>query len=171
MISRRSAPVVVTIALALTGLAGCQSNDELHPDRLVDVDWTKFLSRCPIGEPRGFGMKIDEIIKGEVTGDRYPDTLVVDSCDSPTASNPQMVEVFDGSSDPASPRRLGILLERDPDYPRSVKVRVGPDRTILVEATGLQPDSPRCCPDLTIVASFRWQDGKFANVSRTATPF
>jgi hypothetical protein len=80
------------------------------------------------------------------------------------------VEVFDGSSDPAAPRKLGILMSGDPDYPRRAKVTVRPDRTIVIKALGLQPESPNCCPDLEIVAEFAWRDGTFVSVKRQTRP-
>src|SRR5215207_8729519 len=90
-------------AAILTTLSACGAQEPTpQPDRLAKVDWSGLLASCPIGEPHGFGMKIDDVVKGEVTGDRYPETLVIDSCDSPTSSNPQTVEVFDGGSDPVA---------------------------------------------------------------------
>ncbi len=156
--------------LVLLGGCGVRQPPPPEPDRLAEVDWPAFLAECPIGQARGFGRKVDDLVKAEVTGDRFPDTLVVDSCDSPTASNQQTVEVFDGASDPAAPRRLGILMADDPDYPRRMKVTVSPDRTITVRALGLQPESPRCCPDLEIVADFAWREGTFVTLRRQTKP-
>jgi len=162
---------IVLGAAVVATLGACGADKPApQPDRLANVDWPRFLAHCPIGEALGYGMKIDEVVKGEVTGDGFPDTLIVDSCESPTASNPQTVEIFDGNSDPAAPRKLGILMAKDPDYPRRMKVTVSPDRRIVVKALGLQPESPRCCPDLEIVAEFAWRDGAFVSVNRQTKP-
>ncbi|HCT80490.1 MAG TPA: hypothetical protein DGT23_28785 [Micromonosporaceae bacterium] len=170
MASRRTAAIGATVLVALAWLTACKTDESAPlPDRLAAVDWPKFLGHCPF-ESQGLGMKIDGIVKADVTGDRAPDTIIIDSCESTTASNAQTVEIFDGSSDPAAPTRLGILLEGDPDYPRRVSVRVDPDRTIVIEAKGLQDGSPRCCPDLAIVAAYAWRDGTFVTLSRKNTP-
>ncbi|GIH08542.1 hypothetical protein Rhe02_66090 [Rhizocola hellebori] len=160
---------VVLGAAMMATFSACGSQ-EPPSDRLANVAWLPFLAHCPIGEAHGFGMKIDSVVKGELTGDQVPDTLVIDSCDSPTGSNPQTVEVFDGASDPAAPARLGILMAQDPDYPRKMQVTVRPDRTVVVKALGLQPESPRCCPDLEIVAEFAWRDGTFVTLTRQTRP-
>lgn len=171
MAARRRAAIGATVLVALAWLTACQAEESGPlPDRLGAVDWPEFLARCPIGEAHGLGMKVEGIVKADVTGDRVPDTIIVDSCESTTASNAQTVEIFDGSSDPAAPTRLGILLKDDPDYPRRVSVRVDPDRTIVIEAKGLQDGSPRCCPDLAIVATYAWRDGTFVTLSRKNTP-
>jgi hypothetical protein len=164
----RNVGLGAAIVAALSACGAAMPTPE--PDRLANVDWSGFLAHCPIGEARGYGMKIDEVVKGEVTGDRYPETLVIDSCESPTSSNAQTVEVFDGSSDPAAPRKLGILMVDDPDYPRRMMVTIGPDWTIVDTALGLQPESPRCCPDLEIVAEFAWRDGTFVPIKRQTKP-
>jgi hypothetical protein len=165
-------PRTVVLGAAMVATLGALGAEEPspEPDRLANVDWKAFLAHCPIGEARGFGMKIDNVLKAEVTGDRFPDTLIIDSCDSPTSSNPQTVEIFDGGSDPGAPRKLGVLMAGDPDYPRRMTVAVSPNRTIVVRALGLQPESPNCCPDLVIVAEFAWRDGAFVSIRRQTRP-
>jgi hypothetical protein len=99
-----------------------------------------------------------------------PDTLVVDECRASTSSWPQVVEVFDGASDPARPTRIGTLLDGDPEYPRDVRVSVEPGRRVVVTGRALSPDAPRCCPDLLVRRVFTYSDGQFTRTESTSGP-
>ena len=61
----------------------------------------------------------------DITGDGFPDSVVVLRCRTGDSSAFDQLEVFDGASDPTHPRRLGILMRapRSQDY--MVAIRTG----------------------------------------------
>ena len=178
--SKRAVLLTSVPMLALALLAGCTSDDEPKTEpapAAVDqadtlaaagdqYEWDKVVEPCKSGEL----VVVQDVATADMTGDGAADSAVARACEGVDEYGPSTVEVFDGSSDPAAPRRLGILLSGDPDYPRRAKVTVSPDRTIVVKALGLQPESPNCCPDLEIVAEFAWRDGVFVSLKRQTRP-
>jgi hypothetical protein len=118
----------------------------------------------------GLGTRVDTVAKGDVNSDGRVDTLVVDECEPKTTAWPQVVEVFDGASDPGRPSLLGRLLEGDQDYPRQLSVAVEPGGRVVVTGVGLSPDAPQCCPDLALRKVFTFANGRFTQVESTATP-
>jgi hypothetical protein len=87
----------------------------------------------------GLGTRVDTVAKGDVNSDGRVDTLVVDECEPKTTAWPQVVEVFDGASDPGGRRLLGRLLEGDQDYPRQLRWRSSPGGRVVVTGVGLSP--------------------------------
>ena len=163
----QAAAALVVAAL----LAGCTSSPPQLTDPLAGVDWERHVRDCSVDQGgSGLGTVIDTVAKGEITGDDRLDTLVVNRCESRTSSWPQQIEVFDGASDPAAPRRLGVLLDGDSDYPRDVTVTVEPDGRVVIVGRGLSATAPLCCPDLTVRRVYRYDGGAFALVESTASP-
>lgn len=134
-------------------------------DRLTNVDWARQIKSCPFPNQR---MRVNMIVKGDVNGDGTPDTLVVDSCDASTSYWQSTVEVFDGTSTPSATRRMGILLtEQVDDQPVAQHVAVsGGIITITGIGTGIH--ATKACPDLDLTYRYRWTDGAFRLVARTA---
>ncbi len=170
-----AAPVVaaaLVVAALFAGVAGC-TNSSSPPvtDRLAGVEWERHVRDCSADAGgSGLGTVIDTVAKGEVTGDNQMDTLVVNRCESSTSPWPQVVEVFDGASDPAAPRRLGLLLEGDSEYPRDVNVTVEPGGRVVIVGRGLSPDAALCCPDITVRRVYKYEGGAFTLVESTTTP-
>ena len=113
---------------------------------------------------------MDSVVKGDVNSDGRVDTLVVDECEPRTTAWPQVVEIFDGASDPSRPALLGRLLEGDQDYPRQIGVAVEPGGRVVVTGVGLSPNAPQCCPDLALRKVFTFAGGDFTQVESTAIP-
>ena len=155
--------------LVVAVLAGCASGP--LPDALSNVRWQEHVRDCAEEHGgSGLGTRIDTVAKGDVNNDGRVDTLVVDECESKTSAWPQVVEVFDGASDPARPALLGRLLEGDDVYPRQIAVTVEPGGRVVVTGVGLSPDAPQCCPDLALRKVFAFANGRFTQVESTATP-
>jgi hypothetical protein len=169
--SRLATAVVSAAVLASVVTSACGSASPPATDPLAGVAWDRHVRDCSVDEGgSGLGTVIDEVVKGEVTGDERVDTLVVDRCESSTSPWPQVVEVFDGASDPAAPRRLGLLLDGDPEYPRDVNVTVEPGGRIAIVGRGLSATAPLCCPDLTLRRMYRYDGGQFSLVESMSSP-
>jgi hypothetical protein len=163
------APLVMTALLF--GAAACTSSPQAVSDRLGDVQWERYVRDCSVDQGgSGLGTVIDNVVKAELTGDEFLETLVVDRCESSTSYWPQLVEVFDGASDPAAPRRLGLMLDGDPEYPRDVTVTVESDGRVVLVGRGLSATAPLCCPDITIRRVYEYEGGAFKLVEATASP-
>ena len=170
----RSWPATATVlaaVLASVVTSACGSASPPATDALAGVAWDRHVRDCSVDEGgSGLGTVIDDVVKGDVTGDERVDTLVVDRCESSTSPWPQVVEVFDGASDPAAPRRLGLLLDGDPEYPRDVNVTVQPGGRIAIVGRGLSASAPLCCPDLTLRRMYRYDGGQFSLVESMSSP-
>jgi hypothetical protein len=126
------------------------------------VDWSRYVRSCAVADGgSGLGIRIDDVLRADVTGDGHPEALVVDECESSTSAWPQEVEVFDGAGDAAAPRRVGVLLADDAVHPQSVTLTVSGGR-VTITGTGLSDDAPLCCPDLTIRRVYTWSGHGFA---------
>ena len=165
----------VVVALLV---AGCSSpapapalSESPSVDALAGVGWADHVRDCSVDHGgSGLGTVIDDVVKGDLTGDGRVETLVVDRCESSTSSWPQQIEVFDGASDPAAPRRLGVLLDGDSDYPRDVTATVEPGGRVVIVGRGLSATAPLCCPDVGIRRVYTYDGGAFALVESTASP-
>jgi hypothetical protein len=155
-------------------LGGCTAAPSATPsptDALGGVHWEDQVRDCATANGgSGLGTVIDSVVKGDVSGDGRPDTLVVDECKASTSPWPSVVEVFDGSSDPARPTRLGMLMQGDPDTIRDATVTVEPGGRIVVTGKGLSRTAPLCCPDLAVCKVFTYTNGRFALAETTSTP-
>ena len=118
----------------------------------------------------GLGTVIDNVVKAEHTGDEFLETFVVDRCESRTSPWPQMVEVFDGASDPDAPSRLGLMLDGDPEYPRDVTVTVESGGRVVLVGRGLSSTATLCCPDVTVRRVYEYEGGAFTLVEATTSP-
>src|SRR5262245_52350179 len=135
--------------LLVVVLAGCASGPA--PDAMSNVRWQEHVRDCAVEHGgSGLGTRIDTVAKGDVNDDGRVDTLVVDECESKTSAWPQVVEVFDGASDPARPSLMGRLLDGDEEYPRQLGVTVEPGGRVVVTGVGLSENAPQCCPDLAL---------------------
>ena len=133
----------------------------------ASVDWSRFARSCAVADGgSGLGTRIDDVVRADLNADGHPEAFVVDECESSTSAWPQQVEVFDGATDPAAPRRLGVLLADDPVHPRSVAITVNGGR-VTITGTGLSDDAPLCCPDLTIRRVYLWSGKGFTLTEST----
>ncbi len=109
----------------------------------------------------------------DITDDGVPDAFVTYACMVGTSSAAQQLEVFDGSSDPEEPRRIGVLVKQsDGVDERGLRVRkltFGP-RTVGVEASAFDTFNPNCCPSLRVRQQFTWYGTKFVAGERELAP-
>lgn len=112
-----------------------------------------------------------EPIAEDVTGDGLPDPIAVVTCETGNNSYPHQVETFDGASDPAAPRSLGVLLSAS----SGVKVR-----TITVTGTRVKlrgakaaPGDPSGCLSLRAERTMTWRGSTFklGRLSITQAPW
>ncbi|MFI6291411.1 hypothetical protein ACIBEJ_07465 [Nonomuraea sp. NPDC050790] len=103
---------------------------------------------------------------GDLTGDGGRETVVVSSCPSPTASNPLIAFVYDGAAKPSNPRLLGALGKNR--YFKSLKVTVRGGRVHL-HGKALSDAAPRCCPDLVVSQTYRWDGKKLRRTAETVS--
>lgn len=129
------------------------------------ADWATMVQPCPGGDRRS--IIVQQVVTADVTGDGTHDALVVRSCRAATSYVPSTVEVFDGASSSADPRRVGTLLADvgRTDRPWVTRVRAG-DGVVVVEANGVDRHSDRDCPDLHVTYRYRYGDGTFRRDGR-----
>jgi hypothetical protein len=168
--------------LGVLVLAGCSAAPNPSPspsqnsspglsDPLAGVAWERFVRDCSVANGgSGRGTMIDAVVKGDVTGDGKVDTLVVNECVPATSRWPTVVEVFDGASDPARPRRLAALLEGDPEAPQGATVSVEPGGRVVVTGQGFSPTAALCCPDLVVRKEFTYANGQFTLTGSATSP-
>jgi hypothetical protein len=122
-----------------------------------------------IYEQDGFGTQIDGVRYADVTGDGVPDAFVIVTCEASTSSWPEEVQVFDGSSDPRRPTRIGRLMRHDPAHVREITLAFK-GHTIRVRGEGLSERAPLCCSDLSVEQAFTWTRGTFKAGDRLVRP-
>ena len=98
-------------------VAACYSDaNRCRPHQLSPLgaaNWQAVLAdlKCPYVNPQtGSAVFIRSVSFADVNGDRVLDAFVVASCERPTHSDPEVVYVFDGMSNPLRPRQIGRLL-------------------------------------------------------------
>jgi hypothetical protein len=158
--------------LGVLVLAGCSAAPNPNPspsqnsspglsDPLAGVAWEHFVRDCSVANGgSGRGTMIDAVVKGDVTGDGKV----------ATSRWPTVVEVFDGASDPARPRRLAALLEGDPEAPQGATVSVEPGGRVVVTGQGFSPTAALCCPDLVVRKEFTYANGQFTLTGSATSP-
>ncbi|MFI6504715.1 hypothetical protein [Nonomuraea typhae] len=156
------------------GLAGSATaavaGAENAAGRLDEVDWASVVKpalNCPEPGRRAAWNVVRARVAavGDLTHDGKRETVVVSSCPSPTASNPMIAFVYDGSAPPPAPRLLGRLGENR--YFTSLKVTIRGGSAHL-RGKALSDRAPRCCPDLIVSQSYRWDGTKLRRTADKA---
>lgn len=134
-------------------------------DRLVGVDWSRFIERCPnAGQPN----LVKGVTRGDVNGDGVPDTLVTTTCQASTSYWQSIVEVFDGNSAPGAPHRLAELLRDVPlDTPWVQRITIA-NKVVTITAAGTGERSAPACPTLVFTYRYQWTGTTLERVSRTS---
>lgn len=133
---------------------------------LQGADWAKATNfRCPLDDQQ---VLVDKAAYGDITGDGVADAVVSLTCSTTTSSNPLRVEAFDGTSSPAHPRSLGVLVsETDPIYVEQADVTIA-HPTITLSARALGPDAALAAgPRVTFTQTFTYRDGRLRAGPRT----
>ncbi|MFI9561526.1 hypothetical protein [Nonomuraea endophytica] len=153
------------------GVAGAATTDGVAASTASRVDWAPVVEpmlNCPKPRPKAawYVVRARVAAAGDLTRDGRRETVVVSSCPSPTSSNPLIAFVYDGVSKPSAPHLLGKLGTNR--YYKSVKVSI---RGGLVHLRGkvVSDRAPRCCPDLMVSQTYRWDGAKFRRTAEKAT--
>jgi len=160
---------------------------DYHPtateNPLGKVDWTKVVTQTDLGcnGPTGpnLGVQVDEKQFADVTRDGKEEVFVAVSCVASTSSWPDRLEVFDGASDPAHPRRIATLLDyhdgtderglrmgRNFGIPQSITIS---GQTVVVVSLGYASSDPDCCPSQKVTDTFTWNGSGFTRGKRLVT--
>ncbi|MCB5166426.1 hypothetical protein LG634_16470 [Streptomyces bambusae] len=107
---------------------------------------------------RGAGQDITARATGDLDGDGRPETVAAVRCAAGLGTPPNGVYVL--TAGPAGPRVVATLLDpAERQNAIALTVRGG---TVTATLLGYStPDVPRCCPDTSATAKWRWSGGKF----------
>jgi hypothetical protein len=138
--------------------------------RLDRVDWASVVEpalNCPESGPHAawYVVRARVAAVGDLTRDGRRETVVVSSCPSPTSSNPLIAFVYDGASKPSAPHLLGKLGKNR--YFKSLKVAIRGGRVHL-HGKAVSDRAPRCCPDLIVSQTYRWDGTKLRRTADKA---
>jgi hypothetical protein len=156
--------IAAIIVMALLGacsksdkvfVAGPQGNAKAP---LAHVDWEAVIDDLDCsGINRG--IEVGGVRYADVTGDGAEEAFVWVDCVHPTSGWPDVLEVFDGSSDPKAPKRIGVLIGEKENL--HVKSLTFSGHTVTVDAAAFAKQDPNCCASLRIRQSFTWEGGSF----------
>ncbi|BCJ39503.1 hypothetical protein GCM10010168_62490 [Actinoplanes ianthinogenes] len=112
---------------------------------------------------------IQKVITADVNGDGTFDALVAHACSPITSYWPTVVDVFDGTSPAAKPKRLGALLQDvgpdDLPYLDTMKVKNG---VVTIQAYGVDKHTDQSCPSVYYTYEYKYSGAKFSRTSRVA---
>jgi len=131
---------------------------------LDDVDWPSVIDDLDCS-PINAGVEVISTESMDVTGDGLEEAFVWVDCVHPTSGWPHQLEVFDGSSNPADPTKLGVLIPAAENL-RSRELSFTAS-SVTVRAAAFAENDPNCCPSLEITQSFTWQQSSFVPGART----
>jgi hypothetical protein len=150
-------------SLALAALAGCGGGGpavaaplppELVPVVTGDVD----CAGAPLVQVRQH--------RYDFTGDGVQDALLAVRCDAGAGAPPSAV--FAIAARPNGPEVVDELL--NPDDGEVVKDLQATGPNAVVTTFGFGPNAPRCCPDLEISHTYRWDGATFDAGTARSTP-
>ncbi|MGN9786469.1 hypothetical protein ACTMTF_33950 [Nonomuraea sp. ZG12] len=162
-----AATVDSAAAQGATTIAGNASH---AADRVDQVDWASVVEadlNCPEPGPHAarYVVRARVAAVGDLTRDERRETVVVASCPSSTSSNPLIAFVYDEASSSSAPHLLGKLGENR--YFRSLKVTIGGGHVHLY-GKAVSDRAPRCCPDLIVSQTYRWDGAKLRRTAEKA---
>ncbi|MBB5084087.1 hypothetical protein [Nonomuraea endophytica] len=173
-IGRRFGALAGVAALTMVlggGVASAATTDGAAASAASRVDWPSVVEpalNCPKPRPKAawYVVRAPVAAVGDVTRDGRRETVVVSSCPSPTSSNPLVAFVYGGAAKTKTPHLLGKLGTNR--YFKSMKVSI---RGGLVHLRGkvISDRAPRCCPDLNVSQTYRWDGTKFRRTADKAT--
>ncbi len=162
----RSGVAVTIAALFLGTLAGCGAGGggpavaaELPPELLG-------LLAGQVDCGPSAGLVLVRQHRADFTGDGVADALAAVRCDTGAGAPPSAV--FAIAARPAGPEVIDELLKPEVGEVVSGLEVTGP--TAVVATFGFSPEAPRCCPDLEITHTYRWDGTAFSGGTREATP-
>ena len=144
---------------------------------LGKVDWTKAVTETDLGcnGPTGpnNGELVDEKQFADVTGDGKEEAFVAVACRGITESWPDRLEVFDGASDPAHPRRIATLLDyqdgTDGTNGNGLRIQsiMISGKMVTVVSDGWTPGECFACGDQQATDTFTWNGSGFTRGPRS----
>ena len=162
-------PVVLALALAVivalvlvvlvhgTSASARQSSPKSsrtpasHPASSVPSGPIRWSMVVPRLDCAGVGTVVDARVLGDLDGDGRTDAVISAHCDAGAGSPPSVVEVFLDKG--ASPQRLADVVTTGDDLiVERVSMR---QRVLTVRALGYSRGTPRCCPDKSVIRSWR----------------
>jgi hypothetical protein len=160
----RSVGTATIASLLVCALAGCgggggpASAPVLPPELLPLVTGEVDCAGAPLVQVRQH--------RYDFTGDGVEDALLAVRCDAGAGAPPSAV--FAIAARPKGPEVVDELLK--PDNGEVVKdlEAVGPNA--VVTTFGFGPTAPRCCPDLQISHTYRWDGTAFDEGTEQSTP-
>jgi hypothetical protein len=140
-------------------------------NRLKAVDWTmvaKHDLKCPeftLGPEASSEFPARAY---DLTGDGVADEIVDMDCRTGDGSSDDQIEVFDGTSPPSAPRRLGVLTAiGDGVRTRSISMS---GRTVTIKGAIATPDGPAGCPKISTTQRITWNGVTFSFGTLKKTP-
>ncbi|WP_030264848.1 hypothetical protein [Streptomyces violens] len=110
------------------------------------------------------GVEILRTWFADVRGTGVPDAFVSFTCRHQASTYPQQVEVYDGSSPPEAPRRIGVLLSAEEKAngpgPRVADISFSGD-SVTLSLAAYTADDAFCCPSLRLKRTFTWNGESF----------
>ncbi|NUP77270.1 MAG: hypothetical protein HOV96_06955 [Nonomuraea sp.] len=160
----------LTGAACLTAVLGGGVAHAATADGAARPDWASVVEpalNCPERDPHAswYVVRARVAAVGDVTRDGRRETVVVSSCPSPTSGNPLIAFVYDGAAKPTAPRLLGKLGTNR--YFKSLKVTIR-DGRVHLHGKALSDRAPRCCPDLIVDQTYRWDGTKLRRTADKA---
>ena len=148
--------------LMLGTLAGCGGGGPavaaaLPPELLLLVTGEVDCAGAPLVQVRQH--------RYDFTGDGVEDALLAVRCDAGAGAPPSAV--FAIAARPGGPEVVDELLE--PDEGEVVKDLQGTGPNAVVTTFGFSPKAPRCCPDLQISHTYRWDGSAFGDGTAQST--
>ncbi len=151
-------------ALGLVALVGCGGEGGPRvaaalPPELLEVLTTQVdCAGAPLVQVRQH--------RYDFTTDGVEDALVAVRCDSGAGAPPSAV--FAVAAGPDGPEVVDELLDADDGEVVKDLSAVGPNA--VVTTFGFGPDAPRCCPDLEISHTYRWDGAAFGEPTTRSSP-
>ncbi len=130
---RRSLAVISSLTAAVLALAPShpataatrQAAPSAHGSRLRGVDWQQAAGKDLDCRVPGLGLEAPVVRYYDITGDGVPESFVKLRCRTGDSSAFDQLEVFDGASNPADPRRLDILVRAPRSHEYAEAIRTG----------------------------------------------
>ncbi|MEU6117057.1 hypothetical protein ABZ840_21275 [Streptomyces sp. NPDC047117] len=131
---------------------------------LADTDWATVIDDIDCTGAGNEGVEILDTRFADVRGTGVPDAFVWFTCRHQASTYPQQLEVYDGSSSPDAPRRIGVLLSAA-EKANGPGPRVGgvsfSGKSVTLNLAAYTPDDPFCCPSLRVERTFTWNGKSF----------
>ena len=171
-------PAVLLASLILTG---CQSSSDSGStvaftasptttrstlEGLKKEDWANIITDLDC-LPVNRGIEVLGIRHADVRGVGVNDAFVWVTCYHETSAWPHQLEVFDGASDPAAPRRIALLIPAARTFDKAVLIRSlsFAGHTVTVDGASYADNDATCCPSRRVHRVFSWTGDQFRRES------